>query len=97
VVNNETTSCIKLPNGTQVPITHIGDVHPCNNLTLKDTLVVPAFKYNLLSVSKLYKDNNCITIFHDEVCETQDYSTRKVKGIGEPRDGLYYLTNVPVQ
>jgi len=60
--------CIKLPNGSQEPVTHIGDVKLCNGLVLKDTMVVPDFKYNLLSVHKLCKDNNCIAIFHDEVC-----------------------------
>lgn len=60
--SNDDNFCIKLSNGTQVPINHIGDVQLCNDLILK---VVPAFKYNLLPVSKLCKDNNCVAIFHD--------------------------------
>ena len=60
--------CIKLSNGGQVPITHVGDVKLCNDLTLQKTLVVPEFKYNLLSISKLCKDSNCIAIFHNNIC-----------------------------
>ena len=86
---------IKLPNGSQVPITHVGDMLLCNNLVLKDTLVVPEFRYNLLSMRKLCKDSNCIAIFHDEVCLLQDYATRQLKGLGEHRDGLYDLVNAP--
>ncbi|KAJ8431285.1 hypothetical protein Cgig2_014331 [Carnegiea gigantea] len=73
---------IRLPNRTQMPIT-LRDVQLCNDLILKDTLVVPAFKCNLLSTSKLCKDNNCIVIFHDEICLIQDCAT----------GGLYYLVN----
>jgi len=72
-------------------ITHVGDVQLCNDLTLKGTLVVPAFKYNLLLVSKLCRENKCMAIFHDEVSLIQDCATRKIKGVGEHRDGLYYL------
>ena len=97
IKNNEVRCCIKLPNGSQVPITHVGDVQLCNDLVLKEATVVPAFKYNLLSVSKLCKDSNCIAIFHDEICLIQDYATRQLKGIGEHRDGLYHLVNSPLQ
>jgi len=89
--------CIKLPNGSQDPITHIGDVKLCNDLILKDTVVVPDFKYNFLSVNRLCKDNDCIAIFHDEVCLIQDCATKKLTGIGEPRGGLYYLVSSPMK
>ena len=46
-------------------------MHLSNGLILRDTLVVPDFKYNLLSVSKLCKDDACIVIFHDEICLIQ--------------------------
>ncbi|KAJ8424274.1 hypothetical protein Cgig2_004696 [Carnegiea gigantea] len=72
-----------------------GNVHLCNGLVLKNTLVVPTFKYNLLSVSKLCKDNNCLAIFHEEICLFQDCATWKVKRVGALREGLYYLVNSP--
>jgi len=67
MVNNEAKFCIKLLSGTQVQITHVGDVQLCNDLTLKGTLVVPEFKYNLLLLRKLCKANKCMAIFRDEV------------------------------
>jgi len=78
----------KLPNGTQVLIPNIGDLQLCNDLILKDTLVVPTFKYNLLCMSKLCKDNNCVAIFHDKICLIQDCATRKLKGVSEHRGRL---------
>ena len=74
--SNASIYCIKLPNGVQVPITQVGEVQLCNKLVLKDTLMVPAFKYNLLSMSKLYKDSDCVAIFHDEICLLQDCATK---------------------
>jgi len=60
---------------------------------MKDALVVPEFKYNLLSVSKLCKDSKRIAILHDEIYLIQDYATRQLQGIGDHRDGLYHLVN----
>jgi len=69
--SNVDNFCIRLLNRTQMLIT-LGDVQLCNDLILKDTLVVLAFKYNLLSMCKLCKDNNCVAIFYDEICLIQD-------------------------
>ncbi|CAN1181509.1 hypothetical protein LINPERHAP2_LOCUS35439 [Linum perenne] len=46
-------SHVSLPNGESVPITHIGSVMINNRLRLTDVLVIPSFKFNLLSISKL--------------------------------------------
>ena len=91
------TCCIKLPNGNQVPVAQIGDVHLSNDLTLLDTLVAPEFQYNLLSVSKFCRDNNCLAIFGDTCCLLQDCATGKVKGLGEFKNGLYHLVNSPLE
>jgi len=97
-VKNGGINCsIKLPNGNQGLVTLVGDVQLSNNLTLKDTLAIPDFKYNLLSVSKLCRDSKCVVVFYDEICLLQDYATRMVKGLGEYKDGLYHLVNSPLQ
>jgi len=70
---NGNNCCIKLPNGDQVFVAQIGDVHLSNDLTLVDTLVVPEFHYNLMSVSKLCRDSKCLAIFGDTYCLLQDY------------------------
>ena len=46
-------SNITLPNHTRISVTLTGDVSVGPNLTLKDVLFVPKFKFNLLSVSAL--------------------------------------------
>ena len=49
-------------NGQSLPITHIGDVYlntSIGKLALKNVLVVPKIKKNLLFVSQLIDDNAC--------------------------------------
>ena len=42
-------------------------------------------------------DSNCVAIFHDEICVIQECATRQLKGLGEHRDGLYYLVSSPLK
>jgi len=84
---------INLPDGSVARITHKGQVRLANDLVLKNTLCVPSFRFNLLSVSKLVEDNNCIAMFYPKFCLIQDFATRKLRGIGKQRGGLYYLVN----
>ena len=58
---------------------------------------MPEFKYNMSSVNKLCRDSNCIAVFHGDICLLQDYATRELKGLGEYKDGLYYLVNSPLE
>ena len=95
--HNGVNCCIKLPNGNQLPTDQVGDVQLSNDLVLHNTLVVPDFKYNLMSVSKLCKDNKCLAVFGEDLCLLQDCAIRQLKGIGECRDGLYYLVNSPLK
>nr|GEV31986.1 cysteine-rich RLK (receptor-like protein kinase) 8 [Tanacetum cinerariifolium] len=48
---------IKLPNGDTLVISHVGKVKLDNGILLKDVLVVPSFKFSLLSVPKLTEDS----------------------------------------
>ncbi|KAK9060122.1 hypothetical protein SSX86_020826 [Deinandra increscens subsp. villosa] len=82
---------VTVANGTQVPITHTGlsRVHP--NITLKDVLVVPSLKKNLLSISKLTDDNDIDVVFSKNYFAIQDRCTRKVLARGSRKDGLYVL------
>ncbi|GJX00624.1 cysteine-rich receptor-like protein kinase 8 [Tanacetum coccineum] len=85
---------IKLPNGDTSVISHVGKVQLQNGLLLKDVLVVPSFKFSLLSVPKLTKDSQCVVSFYPKFCVVQDLTTRRVKGLGKLKDGLYHLVNV---
>nr|GEX62112.1 cysteine-rich RLK (receptor-like protein kinase) 8 [Tanacetum cinerariifolium] len=69
---------ITLPNGTQ-----IGQVKLNNGILLKDVLFVPSFKFSLLSIPKLTKENNSVAIFFPKLCVVQDLTTRKVLGLGK--------------
>ncbi|XP_071719591.1 uncharacterized protein [Rutidosis leptorrhynchoides] len=86
---------IRLPNGNISVITHIGNgnLRLNNHMMLKDVLV-PSFKFNLLSVPKLTKDNSCVAPFYSQFCVV--LTTRKVVGMGKRMVNLYYLINVPM-
>ncbi|KAJ8424526.1 hypothetical protein Cgig2_000664 [Carnegiea gigantea] len=88
---------INMPNGSKAKITDHGCVPLKNGLRLENTLCVPSFKYRLLSVSRLVKDNDCVMTFYPEFCIVQDLHTKKIKGFGREQGGLYYLSNVSVK
>ena len=54
-------------------------------------LHVPALDCNLLSISKLTRDNNCVTKFFPNLCEFQDLDSGKVIGSAEMCSGLYLI------
>ncbi|GJY62669.1 retrovirus-related pol polyprotein from transposon TNT 1-94 [Tanacetum coccineum] len=88
---------INLPNGHTSFISKVGNVTLENKLELKNVLIVPSFKFRLLSVSKLTKDSQCFVTFHEQFCVIQDLKTRKVLGLGKKKVGLYYLLNLPLE
>nr|GEW22391.1 hypothetical protein [Tanacetum cinerariifolium] len=86
---------IKLPNGDSSIISHVGKVKLSNGTVLKDVLVVPSFKFSLLSVPKLTQDSQCVVSFYPTFCVVQDLTIRKVTGLCRLKEGLYHLINVP--
>ena len=44
---------INLPDGTKVKVTHKGKLRISDTLVLHDVLLVPQFKFNLLSIKRL--------------------------------------------
>lgn len=82
---------VYLPNGEAAQVSHTGCCSTVDGKILDNVLVVPAFKHNLLSVSKLTRQLNCSVNFFPEFFVLQDLSNGKVKGIGKEIDGLYYL------
>lgn len=57
---------VYLPNGKTTQVSHIGCCSTGEGTLLKDVLVVPAFKHNLLSVSRLTRQLNCSIDFFPE-------------------------------
>ena len=58
---------------------------------LQSVLHVPNLDYNLLSISKLTKDLNCITKFSSHLCEFQALNSERTIGSAEMCAGLYLL------
>lgn len=50
---------------------------------------MPDFKFNLLFVSRLTADNNCVFKFLDNSCVIQNFSTETILGIDNQINGMY--------
>lgn len=86
-------SLINLPNGTTSEISHVGHTTLADGIRLQYVYHVPCFKFNLLYVAKLSKDNAYFVTFYPKFCLIQDCQTKTLKGIGKEVNGLYYLVN----
>ena len=82
---------VGLPNGGHVFATDIGSIKLNKNLVLSDVLYVPGLACNLISVSQVVDDNDCIAVFSKHGCALQDLTSKTLIGMGERKDGLYYL------
>ena len=80
---------VSLPNGYKVQVTHHGQLKIGDNLELNHVLLVPHFKYNLLSVKKLAAQLNCQVIFTENSCTLQGPSLKRPVEIGRESCGLY--------
>nr|GEV88795.1 cysteine-rich RLK (receptor-like protein kinase) 8 [Tanacetum cinerariifolium] len=87
---------VNLPNGHTSVISKVGNVTLENKLELKNVLIVPSFKFRLLSVLKLTQDSQCFVTFYEKLCVIQDLKTRKVLGLGKKKVGLYHLISLPL-
>ena len=61
-------------------------------LTLRSVLFIPNLKYNLLFVSKLTKQHQCVVTFSSSGCEFQDQLSGKMIDNAKEAGGLYYVT-----
>ncbi|XP_075107011.1 uncharacterized protein LOC107785239 [Nicotiana tabacum] len=77
--------------GEQVAISHKGVASFFKDNPVQNILHIPDFKYNLLSVSKITKELQCLVAFYPDVCIFQELSSGKVLGIGKEEFGLYIL------
>jgi len=82
---------VSLPNGQQVQVSHCGILKLNNSIELENVLLVPQFKYNLLSVKQLAKQLHCNVIFSEETCSLQGLSLRRPVVVGKEVFGLYLL------
>ncbi|XP_074288382.1 uncharacterized protein LOC141613544 [Silene latifolia] len=82
---------VGLPNGQRVESTLMGSAFINSSLTLTQVLYVPSLTCNLLSVSQLASTRDFIFEFAKSSCLIQDRSLKTTIGVGELRDGLYWI------
>ncbi|GAA0158345.1 transmembrane signal receptor [Lithospermum erythrorhizon] len=85
---------VGLPNGTMASSNLSGCVSLSSNFVLQNVLYVPQLKYNLMSVSRVTKDLDCILSFTKSGCIVQDRRSMMPIGAGDCQDGLYYFKRV---
>ena len=84
---------IPLANGSQTMAKEIGLASPLPSIPLTFVLYVLDSLFNLLSISKLTRDLNCLITFLDNSITLQDRSTRRTIDIGREFQGLFYLNS----
>lgn len=99
VVDYTGNECVIVGNGNTLHITSVGNTELVNGeslLKLNNMLFVPEITKNLVSVSKLAKDNNIFVDFHDSYCLVKDKGTGRVLMKRVLNDGLYQLEDIVV-
>ena len=82
---------VRIADGSLKRVIGTGSTIVSKNLTLEAVLMVQNLDCNLLSVSKLTRDLNCVTKFFLNMCEFQDMDSEKTIGNASTRAGLYLL------
>lgn len=90
------TECpVGLPNGKKKSASRCAHVYLTLGIVLTNVLYVPQLNCNLISVTHLIDDVNCVVQFTKIFCIMQDPSLRALIGASERRDGIYYFRVVP--
>ena len=87
---------ITLANGTQTMAKGIGSACPLPSLPLTSILYVPDSPFNLICISKLIHDLNCLITFSHSCVTLHDRSTGRTIDIGHESQGLYHLSSTPI-
>ena len=63
---------VKIADGSLSTVAGTGSIEIYPNIVLNSVLHVLKLSYNLISISKLTRDQNCIAIFSQYLCDFQD-------------------------
>ncbi|KAK8951538.1 hypothetical protein KSP39_PZI004751 [Platanthera zijinensis] len=85
---------VLIADGSPSPVHGSGVVHVTPSLRLADTLYVPKFLCNLLSVTSLCRQLQCSVMFTPTSCSFQDLSSQRTISTGTESGDLYFLDNV---
>ena len=84
---------IRIADGSLSKVVGTGSVVLSKDLTLNSVLLVPNLDCNLLSISKLTRDMNCVAEFSSNLCEFQVLGSGRTIGSAEACSGFYLLHN----
>ncbi|RVW91952.1 Retrovirus-related Pol polyprotein from transposon RE1 [Vitis vinifera] len=84
-------SSVHIADGSKSKIAGTGSIKLTKDLYLDSVLHVPNLDCNLLSISKLARDLQCVTKFYPNSCVFQDLKSGKMIGSAELCSGLYLL------
>lgn len=87
ITNCDIDICLSNDYHTKVKLK--GTIQLTPDIFLYDVLLVPAFQFNLISVSKLTSTLHCDVQFLSNLCVIQDSLQKKVKGIGKLHGNIY--------
>lgn len=82
---------VSLPNGSTSETNTIGRIKLNNDLVIDNVLYVPEFQVNLISASKLCREQSCTLTFKSGICMIQEENAMRTIGLAKEQDGLYYL------
>lgn len=88
---------VGLPDGTLRNVKEIGTVYIQPGIKLENYLLVPEFRQNLLSVSKLLEKDKLKIIFDKNGCLIQDLTSDEKIASGRVEDGLYKLEDLKIR
>ncbi|XP_019160028.1 PREDICTED: uncharacterized protein LOC109156630 [Ipomoea nil] len=83
-------------HGENVQVTHIGEVKLFPNLMLKNVLCIPSFTFNIISATKLTKQNDCTLVMKADICDIKG-PHGIVDGFARVKGGLYLLDHPPAK
>ena len=84
---------ITLANGSQTMAKGISSACPLPSVPLTSVLYVPECPFNLISISKLIRDLNCLISFSNNSITLQDQSKGRTIGIGREFQSLFHLNS----
>ena len=84
---------IALTNGSQTMSKGISSACPLPSIPLTLILYVPDSPFNLISISKLTRDLNCLITFSDNSVTLQYQSTGRTIDIGHEFQSLFHLSS----
>lgn len=96
IITTTISHSVKLPNGTNVLVTHIGTVQLTPSIILTEVLCVLSFKFYFIFAKKLAATLTYCLMFSFNFCLILDLLSWTTIEKGKVRNDLYYLLNTAI-